>query len=115
MEFLIENWALLLAVVAVLVTVGISVYAFFKKPTTEQIQSVKEWLLYAVVEAEKYFGGGTGQLKLRFVYDMFVEKFPYLAKVITFNLFSGFVDEALEKMKSMLDTNTAVQNYVKGE
>ena len=115
MKFFIDNWMLLVAIVAVLVSTGISIYGFYKKPTTEQLESVKEWLLFAVTEAEKKLGGGTGQLKLRFVYDMFVEKFPYTSDIISFEVFSGLVDEALERMKAMLETNKAVETYVKGE
>lgn len=115
MKFLIDNWMLLVALVAVLVSTGISIYSFYKKPTTEQLQSVKEWLLFAVTEAEKKLGGGTGQLKLRFVYDMFIEKFPHTSCLISFETFSGLVDEALERMKAMLETNKAVETYIKGE
>lgn len=114
MKFLIDNWMLLVALVAVLVSTGISIYGFHKKPTTEQLESVKEWLLFAVTEAERYLGGGTGQLKLRFVYDMFIQKFPHTSCLISFEMFSGLVDEALERMKSMLATNKAVETYVKG-
>ena len=114
MKFFIDNWMLLVALVAVLFSVGISIYTFYKKPTTEQLESVKEWLLFAVTEAEKKLGGGTGQLKLRFVYDMFVDKFPYTSDLISFETFSGLVDEALDKMKSLLATNKAVETYVKG-
>lgn len=114
MKFFIDNWFLLVAVVAVLVSSGLTIYSFYKKPTTEQLQSVKEWLLFAVTEAEKKLGGGTGQLKLRFVYDMFIEKFPHTSCLISFEVFSGLVDEALERMKSMLETNKAVETYVKG-
>lgn len=115
MKFLIDNWFLLVALLAVLTSAGVSIYCFYKKPTSEQLQSIKEWLLYAVTEAERYLGGGTGQLKLRFVYDMFVEKFPHTSCLISFETFSGLVDEALEKMRSMLATNKAVETYVKGE
>lgn len=115
MKFFIDNWFLLVSVVAVLTSVGVSIYGFYKKPTTEQLQSVKEWLLFAVTEAERYLGGGTGQLKLRFVYDMFIEKFPHTSCLISFESFSGLVDEALERMKAMLETNKAVETYVKGE
>lgn len=114
MKFFIDNWMLLVALVAVLVSTGISIYSFYKKPTTEQLESVKEWLLFAVTEAERYLGGGTGQLKLRFVYDMFIQKFPHTSCLISFEMFSGLVDEALERMKSMLATNKAVETYVKG-
>ena len=72
-------------------------------------------MLWAVTEAEKSLGGGTGKLKLRQVYDLFVVRFPWLAKVIPFGLFSEIVDDALEEMREMLKTNTEVKNYVEGE
>ena len=49
---------------------------------------IAEWLTYAVSEAEKQLGGGTGQLKLRLVYDWFVEKFPVVSSIIPFTVFS---------------------------
>lgn len=45
---------------------------------------------------------------------MFIERFDYLADIFTFDMVSGLVDEALEEMRKMLSTNTAVQNYVTG-
>ncbi len=115
MKFIVENWFLIVALVAVL---GISIYAvvrFFKLPTKEQIAKVKEWLVYACMEAEKALGGKTGQLKLRMVYDMFLNKFDWLAKVISFDAFSKMVDESLERFKKLLESNVAVKNIVGGE
>ena len=114
LEFIIENWAVVILFVCVVVGFVVSIKNFTEKPNAEQIKSVKEWLLYAVAEAERYFGGGTGQLKLRYVYDMFIQKFPYTAALITFDDFSNLVDEALEKMEKLLETNTAVNTYVNG-
>lgn len=65
-------------------------------------QKVKNWLVWAVGEAEKQFGGGTGQLKLRSVYNEFVKLFPKLSLIITFNRFSFLVDEALDILGIML-------------
>ena len=53
-------------------------------------------------------------MKLRQVYDLFVTRFPCLAKVISFELFSTMVDEALEEMRELLDTNQAVGAFVNG-
>ena len=64
---------------------------------------------------EKELGGGTGQIKLRYVYDMFVARFAWLARVISFEAFSMMVDEALERMKKMLESNKAMQTLVSGE
>lgn len=112
MEFLISNWVLIVAAIAVIVACGIGIYNFIKKPTSEQMSKLKEWLLYAVISAEKELGSGTGQIKLRYVYDMFIVKFPYLSKVISFEVFSSLVDEALDKIKDILDSNDQLQKYI---
>ena len=114
-EFLIAYWWLLIIVVAVLAVAGYAVYVFVKMPSNSQITKVKEWLLWAVTEAERELGSGTGQLKLRYVYDMFIVKFPAIAKVISFEAFSLMVDEVLEKFRDLLDKNKSLQNYITGD
>ena len=47
--------------------------------------------------------------------DAFLTKFPWLAPVITFEQFSGLVDDALEEMRKLLEDNKAVQQLVTGE
>ena len=115
MEFIINNWYIILAVFALVVVAGAFIYRFFNLPTEAQLTKVREWLLWAVTEAEKELGGGTGALKLRQVYDLFVTRFSWLAKVVSFELFSSLVDEALEKMREMLKNNQAVKALVAGE
>lgn len=39
----------------------------------------------------------------------------WLAKVITFDMFSMMVDEAIEQMRTMLDSNEAVQKLIANE
>ncbi len=112
MEFIVENWALIVALIAAVVAAVLYVVKFKNMPTAAQIEKVKEWLLYAVTMAEKELGGGTGKLKLRYVYDLFLTKFTWLAKVITFEQFSALVDEALEDMKKLLASNEAVKEIV---
>ena len=112
MKFLIDNWYIILAALAVLAAAGIAVYRYFNLPSEEQLEKVRQWLLKAVTEAERELGGGTGQLKLRTVYDAFLTKFPWLAPVISFTTFSGLVDEALDEMRTMLEKNRAVQAYM---
>lgn len=115
MKVLIENWYLIVAAAAALMVAGYGVCVFAKRPTSSQLQSIKEWLLYATTEAEKALGGGTGQLKLRYVYNMFIDRFSYLSEIITFDMFSGLVDDALEEMRHLLETNKAVEEYVNKE
>ena len=94
MNWVTENWFLIIALVAVLSCAGVAVYKFAGLPTEKQIKKLEEWLLYAVTVAEKKLGGGTGALKLRYVYDWFVRRFPWLAKMIRFEQFSKMVDDA---------------------
>ena len=115
METIIENWALIFAIMAIIFVAAMAIYRFFKMPTKEQLDNLRQWLLGAVTEAEKELGGGTGQLKLRAVYDVFVARFPWLAKVISFNTFSDMVDDALVEMREMLAKNAAVEAYVAGD
>lgn len=114
MNFIINNWYIILAVLAVLAAAGIAVYRYFKLPSETQLAKVREWLLWAVTEAEKELGGGTGKLKLRQVYDLFVTRFSWLARIVPFELFSSLVDDALEEMREMLKNNKAVQAHVIG-
>lgn len=81
-------------------------------PNEEDINKFREWLLFAVMEAEKELGSGTGQLKLRYVYDQARSKYPFITNFISFEMFSEYVDEALDKFKAMLKSNKYVQDYV---
>ena len=112
MEWVTNYWPVILALVAVLVVVIYAIYKFTKQPKEEQLNKIREWLLYAVTAAQKEFGSGTGQIKLRYVYDKFLTKFPAFATVVSFELFSNLVDEALVKFKEILETNKKIQNYV---
>lgn len=115
MEWFIENWTLILTALIVVAMLVIAVIAFFKLPVAMQKQKVKEWLLWAVTECERQMGGGVGALKLRTCYDWFLSTFKWISRFVSFEMFSAWVDEALERMRYMLETNKAVANYVSGE
>ena len=102
--------ALGLAALVVVIVVGI---IWFTRLSKEQkIANIKEWLKWAVSIAEKELGGGVGQLKLRQVYDMAIKEFPWLATTVSFETFSAWVDEALEWMKSQIEVNKMITNYI---
>ena len=94
-------------------------YVNYKKfsglPSEEQQNKIRQWLLFAVLEAEKIYSSGSGQAKLAYVYNLFLERFPSLAPVIPFALFSQMVDEVLEQMRHLLETNASIKRYVEGE
>lgn len=114
MIFLNDNWYLILVIAIVLFVLGRKVYKFFKQPTEIQMNNLREWLTWAVSEAEKRLGSGTGELKLRYVYNKFIDKFWYLSDVISFEKFKTLVDNALVEMNKMLTENEAVSKYVTG-
>lgn len=62
-----------------------------------------KWLKVKVDEAEKELGSGTGELKLRMVYDAFAARYKWLSIVMPFSLFSALVDDALEALSEELD------------
>lgn len=112
LNFIIENWYFIVTAIVMIAMAIIIAVNFFNLPAKEQTAKVKEWLLFAVTEAEKQLGGGTGQLKLRQVYDLFVQRFPAVAAVISFDTFAMWVDEALDKMRNMLAQNEQAAAYV---
>lgn len=77
-----------------------------------QKQRILEWLKYAVTEAERMLGNGTGQLKLRAVYDGFCEQFPLTSAVLPFYVFAEWVDTALDTLDKWLETNADIMGYV---
>ena len=108
LQFMNDNWFLIIAFIAVISVVSIKVYKWCKMPNKEQLRQVQEWLLYAVARAEETLGSGTGELKLRYVYDMFVTKFPAVAIFINFDDFCIMVEEALNKFKELLSNNASI-------
>ena len=78
-------------------------------------QKVRNWLVLAVGKAEQEFGSGTGQLKLRSVYNQFIARFPKLSTFITFKRFAVLVDEALNILSDMLKNGKIANIIEKGD
>lgn len=115
MQVLVDNWYMFVQAATVIITIILGIKCFVQKEPAEQLAKVKEWLIYAVTEAEKQFGGGTGQIKLRYVYDLFVTKFPFLTSVVSFETFSKMVDDALITFRKMLEENKSIKAYVENK
>lgn len=105
MEFIMNEWESIVGSVIIAFVVGLGIYRFVTMPKEKKKAKVHAWLIFAVAKAEKEFGSGNGKIKLSFVYDLFMIKFPFLSKVISFEKFSGLVDEALKDMKETLEKN----------
>ena len=102
----------ILLISVLVIGVVLFIINFIKIGREKQLKMISEWLLLAVVQAEKELGGGTGKIKLRYVYDMFIAKFKVTAMLISFDQFSIMVDSALDKMKDMLSNNEQLYNYI---
>lgn len=102
------NWYWYVVMVVAAIAILFAAYKIFG------IDKVREWLLIAVSQAESKFGGGTGKLKLVYVYDLFIAKFPKLQAIIPYTLFSVLVDEALEAMRKMLE-NEKIAKLIVGK
>lgn len=94
-------------VLAILVVAGV---LYFKGEKNK----VKDWLVWAVSQAETYLGSGTGKLKLRYAYDLFIEKFSVFSTLIPFTTFEMWVDDALKYMDKMIGTNPDIKKIIEG-
>lgn len=104
--------------IGIMVIVGAAIFAIYKfcqLSKDKQFEIIFNWLQYAVIIAEKELGSGTGQLKLRYVYDLFIDKFKFLSMFISFEQFSMYVDQALDVMEHMINTNKRIEDYVNKE
>ncbi len=100
-EFLQQYWLLILFAIAAVATL---IYIAIKEP-----QRIKQWLVWACAQAELALGSGTGMLKLREVYDMFITQYPVFSKLIPFSLFQKWTEEALLVFKEWLESNATAQ------
>lgn len=111
-SFVVNYWFILVVVIAILAIAGVALMTFVRLPNSSKAKKVREWLLYAVMEAEKELGSGTGQMKLRYVYNLAISKFPIFIKLLPFETFSKFVDNALETFEKMIEDSEMLKNYI---
>ena len=107
-----DNIQILFIVIIFGIFIGTTIFTFVKKTRDQKIENLKQWLKYAVVVAEREFGAKTGQLKLRYVYNTAVNKFPWIVSVVSFETFDIWVKEALEWMEKQLESNPAINAYI---
>lgn len=88
------------------------IVAVFLIAMTMWLMGFKNWLVWAVAEAEAVLGSKTGQLKLRYVYDMAVIRFPIMSKLLPFGMFSKLVDAALAIMEDMITNNSSIAEAI---
>lgn len=117
MNWIVENWFLVVAFIACIGGIAGAIIYFTNLPTEEQKEKIRQWLIYACIEAERELQSGTGQLKLRKVWNKLcnISAFAPVVKFISFDTFSDWVTDALRKAKEMLINNKTLATYVYGD
>lgn len=95
MSILLEHWDLILFGIFAILALIIKAKQFFSSPPEKRKELIMVWLVEAVHIAEERYGSKTGQLKLSLVYSMFVDKFGFVATLVSKQVFEELVEKAL--------------------
>lgn len=114
-DLIINFWDVAVGLLIIVAVGVVTVIQFIKSPKSSQMVKIKEWLIWACLEAERQMGSKLGTAKLRWTYDLFIQRFPFMSKIISFEIYSSLVDEALITVRKMLESNTKAREYVNGE
>lgn len=108
-RFILSNWdSVLLVIICIM-----GVIFMYKKGET---QKLKEILFKLVVEAERTYGSGTGELKRAAVFELAYDKMPALLKrFISQKELESMIEEALAYAKIKWETNKKLLGYVDGK
>jgi len=91
----------------------LAVVKFCQKSREEKIDIVIHWLRVIVYEAEEALGGGTGQLKLARVYRITIDRFPWIAKLYSYDDFNNkLVKPTLEWLNVQMASNENVKKLL---
>lgn len=103
-EFLISNWSDITLVAAVLFIV---IYSSF----TDKIDYLKAELFALVTEAEKVYGGKSGQMKLLYVIRKVYSRMPVILRIfLSEKQLEKIVEKVLQKAKkSWSENNKLIQ------
>ena len=114
MDFILANYDTILIAIVVTISIGYGLLRFLTQPSTKQKEQIKAILLNLVIYAEEQFGSSTGKLKFSYVYSELVIKLPYL-RFIPMNVIEQLVNESLEEMRHLLETNKEIARIVHKE
>ena len=95
MNYLIENWYIIVGLICVGVVLGMTIYHFVLLPNDKKMALFKETLASLVKEAEELIGSGKGQEKLEWVYNTISKKFPLVTMFMSNEEFTSLVNDAL--------------------
>ena len=103
LEFLIVYAWLIISAMLITCIVAWITHIFKATPPERRWKKVFQWLLTAVLNAERLFGPGAGPYKLHFVYTEFKEAFPIQSFLMRYSTFCTLVNIAVEQMQIFFD------------
>lgn len=104
-DFIANNW-MNIAVVIVFIAVLMLLYKYNRRETVRKI------ILSLVVQAEKAFGSGTGELKYAYVIDKFYNNLPGILKLLyTPKEIDAYITEGVAKLKELLSNGISLSSY----
>ena len=93
--------------VAVVIAFLVLVVFMLKRGAVKQVNTM---LFYLVTEAEKAFGGGTGELKYAAATTWLYQQLPaILTMLFTDKQIDWMIEDAVDKMKKYLEQNSQAQ------
>ena len=105
-NYMAETWDYLLLIVAAVAAV---VWAIFKGNKSV----IMNMLFSMVTEAEKAYGGGTGELKLAQVMSWIYPKLPgFMKAFVSEATLTKWIETALEAAKAKWEENAAIGAYI---
>ena len=106
-EILINQWASLLVLLAVIITIIILLVRGKKDIAAKIIYSL-------VTEAEKIYGGGTGSVKFAYVVEKAYSYMPAILKLfITYKGLKKLIEKVLAEAKAKWAEEAGIENYLK--
>lgn len=89
---------------------------FFIKSTPEKRYGIINQILYALaVEAERLYGGKTGQIKKKQVVAWFYARYKWLSFFVTEAQINEWIDNVVDAMNEWLESNPVGAKNVIGE
>ena len=105
-NWIVENWDFLLLIVLAVAAVVLAIFKGNKSVIMNMLFSM-------VTEAEKAYGGGTGELKLAQVMAWIYPKLPgFMKAFVSEATLTKWIETALEAAKAKWEENAAIGAYI---
>ena len=92
-------------IIALAALIGVAVYKFAKATPEKRRQLIGQLLYTLAVEAERLYGGKTGQIKKMQVIAWFYARYKWLSLFLSEEILSKWIDDTVTKMNNWMKLN----------